>query len=91
VPIWGDGNIDQSPEFVNSVEGDFHLQYTSPCRNAGDNAAPGHFTEDMEGDPRIAEGVVDMGADEFHRHLYYTGDAVPAARSRVAKSHDSIN
>jgi hypothetical protein len=33
--------------------------------------------EDFDGDPRIAYGFVDMGADEFHTHLYYKGEAAP--------------
>jgi hypothetical protein len=33
--------------------------------------------EDFEGDPRTAGAGADMGADEFHPHLYHTGTAVP--------------
>lgn len=74
--IWSAGMIDADPLFVDPSVGDYHLFYTSPCRNAGDNAA---VTEalDFEGDPRIAHGTTDMGADEFHTHLYVTGDCMP--------------
>ncbi len=74
---WSPSNIDADPLFVNPSEGDFHLPYNSPCRNAGDGTVPGLPIEDFEGDPRIFCGCVDMGADEFHSHLYYTGKAVP--------------
>jgi hypothetical protein len=72
----GTGNIDVDPQFADAGSFDLHLLYTSPCRDAGDDTAV-IDTEDFEGDPRIAVGAVDMGADEFHRHLYYTGDATP--------------
>ena len=72
----GEGNIDLDPLFVDKSAGDLHLTYPSPCRNSGDNSI---VTEpcDFEGDPRICQDTVDMGADEFHTHLYYTGDATP--------------
>jgi len=73
----GPGMIDADPEFVDSSINDFHLTYISPCKDAGDNAAPSIPTKDFEYDPRIAYGTVDMGADEFYTHLYYTGNATP--------------
>jgi len=80
---WGQGIIDSDPLFVDPAGRDFHIFYTSPCRNAGDNTAPGLFPEDFEGDPRAAHGFVDMGADEFHRHLYCIGDLVPGGAVEV--------
>ncbi len=73
---WGAGMIDADPLFVDPANDDFHLMFPSPCSDAGDNSA---VTElyDFEGDPRIADNLVDMGADEFHRHLYCMGDMVP--------------
>jgi hypothetical protein len=68
----GTGNIDFDPLFVDASNGDLHLLYGSPCRDAGDNAAVMEAL-DFEGDPRIHDGTVDMGADEFHPHLYVTG------------------
>lgn len=73
---WGSGMIDADPLFVDSPAGDFHLTWNSPCRNAGDNAAAAE-PFDFEGDPRTVLGTVDMGADEFHYHLYHFGDVVP--------------
>jgi hypothetical protein len=73
---FGTGNIDDPPLFVDEAEGDFHLTYSSPCRDSGINSAVIEL-QDFEGDPRIAYGTVDMGADEFHTHLYWTGHATP--------------
>ena len=67
----GTGNIDADPLFFDPAHGDLHLRYDSPCRNAGTSSVPGLPTRDFEGDPRIADGEVDIGADEFHPHLYF--------------------
>jgi len=76
--IWGQGMIDADPLFADSATNDFHLTWPSPCRSTGDNSA---VTEvyDFEGDPRIAGGTVDMGADEFYYHLYSIGDVLPGS------------
>jgi hypothetical protein len=75
----GTGNIDADPLFVDSPNDDFHLTWPSACRNAGDNSMVLE-THDFEGDPRIAYGTVDMGADEFHTHLYVTGNKTPGGK-----------
>jgi len=80
---WGPGMIDANPHFVDPAIYDFHLTWDSPCKDTGDNTAPGLPDEDFEGDPRIAYGTVDMGADEFHRHLYYTGESTPGGYVEV--------
>jgi hypothetical protein len=64
--ITGNGNIDQTPSFVEHASGDYHLRLNSPCRNSGnDDYIPAWVTTDFEGDDRIREGAVDMGADEL--------------------------
>jgi hypothetical protein len=80
---WGAGMIDSDPLFVDPANDDFHLTFNSPCRDTGDNSGPGLPNEDFEGDPRIAYGTVDMGADEFYTHLYYTGKASPNDKVNV--------
>ncbi len=64
LPADGMGNITNAPLFVNLANGDFHLETNSPCVNAGNNAwAPG--LSDLDGNPRIADGTVDLGAYEL--------------------------
>lgn len=72
---WGDGIIDAAPCFVESgywdasgvwVEGDYHLLDDSPCIDAGNPAfVAGPDETDLDGNPRIANGIVDMGAYEL--------------------------
>jgi hypothetical protein len=79
----GPGNIDLDPRFVDAAAGDFHLRFDSPCRDQGVNCAPSIPDLDFEGDPRIAFGTADMGADEFHTHLYCTGDLSPGGQAAL--------
>jgi len=76
----GDGNISQNPKFIQAghweenesemfgvvwIDGDYSLLPDSPCINAGD---PNYISEpnetDLEGNPRIIGGRIDMGAYE---------------------------
>jgi hypothetical protein len=59
----GTGNFTNVPLFVNFTN-DFHLQSNSPCINAGNNAFV-TGTTDLDGNPRIVGGTVDMGAYEY--------------------------
>ena len=69
----GIGNINNNPCFVEAAENDCHILYHSPCRDVGSNAyINGDY--DYENDPRISNTIVDMGADEFYEHLYFSGD-----------------
>jgi hypothetical protein len=64
VPANGFENIDGDPLFINSANGNFRLQSNSPCINSGNNAYVTAST-DLDGNPRIVGGTVDMGAYEF--------------------------
>jgi len=74
---WGSGMIDADPLFANVSESDLHILFISPCRNKGDNSALNIPVFDFEGNDRIVDAVVDIGADEFDRRLYFTGDTNP--------------
>jgi hypothetical protein len=65
LPASGVGNTDQAPAFVNPAGGDYHLQSGSPCINTGLNQDWMIGSTDLDGNPRIGRGVVDMGAYEF--------------------------
>jgi len=63
-----DGNFDLSPDFGSTVPGglDLRLRLGSPCIDAGLNGSvPRNLQVDLDGNPRIINGVVDLGAYEL--------------------------
>jgi predicted outer membrane repeat protein len=84
----GEGNINVDPCFVEPgywdandvwVEGDYHLLRDSACIDAGDNTAvPTTVTTDIDGKPRILNGIVDMGAYESQAVFFVDIDATGA-------------
>src|SRR5205085_5285681 len=64
-PTGGVGNITNAPLFVDTNGwANLRLQPNSPCINAGINSYVTNAT-DLDGNPRISGGVVDIGAYEF--------------------------
>jgi hypothetical protein len=69
----GGNNIDADPLFVNPVSaslapttaGNYRLTYCSPAIDAGNNAYVGSITTDLDGNPRIFNSLVDLGAYEY--------------------------
>lgn len=66
--VTGPGVFAADPQFVDRLHGDYHLSATSICRDQGKVVfAP---TLDVERDSRAIGTIRDLGADEFHPHLY---------------------
>jgi hypothetical protein len=68
--VSGNGNISRDPLFISPIEGDFSLQESSPCIDAGSNEFA-TFAKDFDGKVRIWDSngdgtaTVDIGAYEF--------------------------
>jgi hypothetical protein len=78
----GAGNIDKDPLFVDVSIDDYHLLSGSPCINAGDPAyVPAPDETDLDGQPRVIGGRIDMG-------VYESTSAIPI---EVGISPDTIN
>jgi hypothetical protein len=61
----GEGNLASDPLLVDPAAGDYHLGPGSPCADGGDPAfepLPGET--DIDGEPRLQNCHVDIGADE---------------------------
>jgi hypothetical protein len=84
----GQGNINTDPLFVDTdgadnivgtEDDDLRLSLGSPCIDAGDNSEiPQSVVTDLGGNPRIVNGIVDMGAYEGTPapNVFYYVDAV---------------
>ena len=59
------GNISADPMFAALLSDNLHLTTGSPAINTGNNSAPQLPSKDMDGDARIVNTTVDIGADEY--------------------------
>lgn len=74
--LTGVGNIYQDPKLTSSGWG---LKPLSPCVNAGTNLTWGENDTDVEGQPRVVDGRVDIGADEVPTvHYVDVNSAAPS-------------
>ena len=98
----GEGNIDADPCFLEAghwdvnwlwVVGDYHLQEGSHCINAGDpNFAADPNETDIDGQPRVFDGQIDIGADEFvppvEVAMHFTPKTLnPKSKGKWVKAH----
>jgi probable HAF family extracellular repeat protein/predicted outer membrane repeat protein len=81
----GEGNIQEEPMFKDAdgldnmpgtEDDDLRLTAGSPCLNTGLNGPVLSVATDIEGNPRIIHGTVDMGAHEFIGMLSWYVDAI---------------
>ena len=74
-------NLGIDPQFVDPTADNFHILGTSPLVNAGNSGAASLPLTDMDGDPRVLETAVDIGADEttVSYQLAINKSAVPTA------------
>jgi len=67
-------NIDVAPLFVDQLRGNYRLRANSLCINAGNNSAPGLPLVDLDGNTRIADDTVDIGAFEQSASDWHPAD-----------------
>ncbi len=63
------GNISADPLFVDLLGDNFHIQSASPAVKAWTTSAPHEPKADMDGDPRVIGGTIDIGADEYTANM----------------------
>lgn len=85
----GGNDIAQTPQYVNSLGNDFHLQDDSPGVDVADPASP--LTSDYDGDVRPTNQGPDMGADELNSCLIRVISPADASENIFGVVQDAID
>jgi RHS repeat-associated protein len=64
-PTGKNGNISSDPLLVDVGSDNYHLKLGSPCIDTGNPAGDYTGQTDIDGEPRVMNGRVDIGADEY--------------------------
>ena len=80
----GANNSTSDPLLMDLAGGNFRLQSASPCLNAGSSLFV-TATIDLDGNPRVVDGIVDMGAYEYQHAPWIV--LLPASQSAVVFSN----
>lgn len=75
----GIGNLNVDPKFIDAVNGDLHLQATSPAINAGLSSA-NNESVDFDGNSRNV-GNIDMGVYEYHNLAQATTTTIASSNN----------
>jgi hypothetical protein len=82
------GNLAADPQLAQLRRMDFHLQPTSPCINAGRTTDDLRDARDLDGQPRVLEDLVDIGADESDGTLWPVTTRVVYVSPEGNDAHD---
>lgn len=87
-PTGSNGNISTDPLLANAPYGNAHLKPSSPCIGTGDDTIVQGGWKDIDDQPRVQGGHVDIGADESDGTAWPEG---PHAIVRVSPSGGDAN
>ena len=79
--LWQEGNLTSDP----IMDASHHLTESSPCIDAGDpDYVALNGETDIDGDPRVRHGRVDIGADEYFGTLTLTVASTAAGQPHIS-------
>ncbi|MDO9577979.1 MAG: T9SS type A sorting domain-containing protein [Candidatus Cloacimonadales bacterium] len=92
---WLTGNLDEDPLWLNTGDYPYYLQSTSPCIDAGTlDLPPGiELPEyDLAGNPRIVNGMIDMGAYEWQDSVSVQEEKItPITQTKISNYPNPFN